>query len=145
MSDSIILTSGVSGRYATALFSLGKEENTLDRFEKDLGLMSELIVSNVEFRRLIDSPIYKRFEQERAVEIIELKRQKDRENTIKEFDENPDVKVLNGRYGAYISIKKKNFKIPKDRVPEELTLEDCIEISEDPKNQPKKRFTKRKK
>jgi F-type H+-transporting ATPase subunit delta len=84
VSDSIILTSGVSGRYATALFSLGKEENTLDRFEKDLGLISELIVSNSEFRRLIDSPIYKRFEQERAIVEVsqKLKLSKNVENIL---------------------------------------------------------------
>lgn len=84
--------------------------------------------------------------QARAVEIIELKRKKIRESIIREFDENADVKVLKGRYGPYIAIKKVNYKIPKDRVPEDLTLADCIEISEDPKNAPKKkRFTKRKK
>jgi len=88
----------------------------------------------------------KSIEQDRAVEIIELKRQKIRESIIREFDENEDVKVLKGRYGPYISIKKTNYKIPKDRVPEDLTLADCIEISEDPKNAPKKkRFAKRKK
>ena len=110
-----------------------------------IGRFGPYILHNKKFYSLDKDDDPKSVEQERAVEIIELKRQKDRENTIKEFDENPDVKVLNGRYGAYISIKKKNFKIPKDRVPEELTLEDCIEISEDPKNQPKKRFSKRKK
>jgi DNA topoisomerase-1 len=82
---------------------------------------------------------------ERAIEIIEEKRKKEIENTIRLFDENPDVKVLKGRFGPYISISKKNFKIPKDMVPEELTLEDCIKISEDPKNAPKKKYTRKKK
>lgn len=83
--------------------------------------------------------------QERAIEIIEFKRKEIQQNIIKEFDENKDVKVLKGRYGPYISILKKNFKIPKDRNPEELTLEDCIQISENPKNAPKKKFNRRKK
>jgi len=82
---------------------------------------------------------------ERAIEIIELKKQKVRESVIKEFKENKDVKVLIGRYGPYISIKKQNFKIPKGVNPEELTLEDCIKISEDPKNAPKKKFVRKKK
>ncbi len=82
---------------------------------------------------------------ERAIEIIEAKRQKVRESIIKEFKENTDVRVLKGRYGPYISIKKQNFKIPKGQAPEELTLEECIKISEDPKNAPKKKFTRKKK
>ncbi len=80
---------------------------------------------------------------ERAVEIIEEKRKKEVENTIKEFEQ--DVKVLKGRFGPYISIKKKNFKIPKDVNPEELTLEECLKIAEDPKNTPKKRYVRKKK
>jgi len=81
--------------------------------------------------------------QERAVELIEEKRKADREKIICEYDENPDVKVLKGRYGPYISIGKSNFKIPKGTEPATLTLEDCIKISEDPKNAPKKRFAKK--
>ena len=41
-----------------------------------------------------------------------------------------DVKVLKGRWGAYISIDKKNYKIPKGTKPDELTLEECIKIAE---------------
>ena len=82
---------------------------------------------------------------ERAIEIIEEKKQKIRESVIKEFEENTDLKVLKGRYGPYISLKKKNYKIPKTVVPEDLTLEDCIKITEDPKNAPKKKFTRKKK
>jgi len=90
-----------------------------------------------------DDPV--NIDLERAIEIIELKKQKVRESVIKEFKENKDVKVLVGRYGPYISIKKQNFKIPKGVTPEELTLEDCIKISEDPKNAPKKKFVRKKK
>ncbi|MBN2236205.1 MAG: type I DNA topoisomerase [Bacteroidales bacterium] len=50
---------------------------------------------------------------ERCVELIELKRQKDRERFIKTYDEDPEIQVLNGRWGPYISYKKKNYKIPK--------------------------------
>ena len=83
--------------------------------------------------------------KERAVEIIEEKRQKDKENTIREFKEDATVKVFKGRFGAYIKIKTKNFKIPKGTDPEKLSLEDCLKISEDPKNAPKKGFKRKKK
>lgn len=80
---------------------------------------------------------------ERAIEIIEEKRKKEIENTIKVFEK--DVKVLKGRFGPYISIKKKNFKIPKGVNPEDLTLEECLKIADDPKNAPKKKFVRKKK
>ncbi len=76
---------------------------------------------------------------DRAIEVILAKREEEKNRIIRQYDENPDVKVLKGRYGPYISIAKKNFKIPKDRKPESLTLEDCIAISKDPKNEPKKK------
>ena len=81
--------------------------------------------------------------EERAIEIIEAKRKADKEKIIRTYDENKDVQVLKGRYGPYISIGKDNFKIPKGTDPETLTLDDCIKISEDPKNQPKKKFTRK--
>jgi DNA topoisomerase-1 len=65
---------------------------------------------------------------ERAVELITEKRRKETEKTIREFSENTNMKILNGRYGAYISYKKQNYKIPKSKDPEELTLEDCLHI-----------------
>lgn len=67
---------------------------------------------------------------ERAIELIEQKRKADAERFIKTFDENPDVQVLKGRYGPYIKVGKQNVKIPKDKVPEDLTLEECLELAE---------------
>jgi DNA topoisomerase-1 len=68
--------------------------------------------------------------QDRAVEIILEKRTQEENRNIKQFDEEPDLLILNGRYGPYISYKKKNYRIPKSRKPEELSLEDCREIIE---------------
>jgi DNA topoisomerase-1 len=56
--------------------------------------------------------------------------------------ENEELNVLNGRYGPYISYMKKNYKIPKDKDPKALTLDDCLTIiSEAPK---KKKQAKKK-
>lgn len=81
---------------------------------------------------------------ERAIEILVAKREEDAKKVIKLFDENKDVQLLNGRWGPYLKIGKKNFKLPKDVEPADLTLEQCIEISE---NQPttKKKAVKKKK
>jgi DNA topoisomerase I len=46
---------------------------------------------------------------------------------INDFEE---YKVLNGRYGPYITFGKENFKIPRGQEPAGLTLEDCIKIVE---------------
>ena len=47
---------------------------------------------------------------------------------LKTFDEDPDMLVRNGRYGAYIAYKGKTSRLPKGTVPEELTLEACRKI-----------------
>jgi DNA topoisomerase-1 len=84
--------------------------------------------------------------QERAVEIIELKRKLDKEKVIREFPENKDVIVLNGRFGPYIAIAKSNYKIPKGTDPAGLSLEDCLKIAEtQEKSGKKKSFPRRKK
>nr|WP_319511213.1 type I DNA topoisomerase [uncultured Draconibacterium sp.] len=67
---------------------------------------------------------------DRAIELIEAKREKDRKAVIKKFDEDAELQVLNGRWGPYIKHGKKNYKIPKTTKAEELTFEDCMKIIE---------------
>lgn len=87
---------------------------------------------------------------EEAVGLIEAKEKKDREKIIRTFAEDPDLQVLNGRYGPYIAYKKKNFKIPKSQKPEELTFEQCKAIidgtqkNDSPKEVPQKKAKKAK-
>ncbi len=64
---------------------------------------------------------------ERAIELINEKREADKNKEINRFG---DIFVLNGRYGPYISCKKKNYKIPKGTDPESLTEEECLKIIE---------------
>jgi DNA topoisomerase I len=66
---------------------------------------------------------------ERAIELIEAKRIADANKLIKSFAENPDIQILNGRFGPYIKAGKKNVKIPKGKVPAELTLEECVTLA----------------
>jgi DNA topoisomerase I len=61
---------------------------------------------------------------ERALEVIRLKQEADASRLILDFPDD-GIQVLNGRYGPYITDKKKNAKIPKDRDPKTLTLEEC--------------------
>lgn len=71
-------------------------------------------------------------EMDRAIELIEIKKEQEKNKYIKTFDEDENVQVLNGRYGPYIKFGKKNIKIPKDRKPEELTYEECVKLAEAP-------------
>jgi DNA topoisomerase-1 len=64
----------------------------------------------------------------RASEIIAEKRIEQQNKIIKTFAEDTDLKVLNGRWGPYITYKKENFKIPKNKSADALTFEDCQEI-----------------
>jgi DNA topoisomerase-1 len=61
---------------------------------------------------------------ERALELIAEKKIADANRLILDFPE-AGIQVLNGRYGPYITNKMKNAKIPKDKTPKELTLEEC--------------------
>jgi len=83
-------------------------------------------------------------EYDRAVEIINEKREKDLNNIIRTFDQDPDMRVLDGRFGPYIAYKKTNYKIPKGTDPTTLSYEDCLAIVEDPKNAPKKKVIRKK-
>ena len=79
---------------------------------------------------------------ERALEIIAEKKTEDANKIIKVF-EKQGIKVLNGRYGPYITDGNKNVKIPKDQEPAALTLEVCEKmIAEAPE---KKSWHRRKK
>lgn len=82
--------------------------------------------------------------EDRLVEIIEDKRLSDSNRTIKEFTEDPDVKVLNGRYGPYIAFGKKNVKIPKGTEPASLTFDDVVKLAAETPDKPAGRGAARK-
>lgn len=66
--------------------------------------------------------------EQEAIELIEDKRKKDREKLIKSFDNDPDLQILNGRFGPYIAYQKANYKIPKTTDASALTYEQAMEI-----------------
>ncbi len=81
---------------------------------------------------------------DKAIEIIEKKREEDRQRIIKTFEEEPDIQILKGRWGPYISAAKKNYKIPKDKDPAEISLEEARKIIKDGTSDKKNRKTKKK-
>ena len=86
---------------------------------------------------------------EEAEQLILEKRQKETERHIKKFEEEPELEILNGRYGPYITYKGSNYKIPKDIVPQDLSLASCLELiklqdEKGPATTKKGRFAKKK-
>ena len=84
---------------------------------------------------------------EKSIELIKIKIQADKDRLIANFEGDPLIQVLNGRYGPFIQVspvseKKINVKIPKGTEPKDLTREKCIVLWE---NQPEKknRFKKK--
>ncbi|MFP4160973.1 MAG: DNA topoisomerase I [Ectothiorhodospira sp.] len=63
----------------------------------------------------------------RALELVAERKRIDAERFIKSF-EDEGIQVLNGRYGPYITDGSKNARVPKDREPKGLTLEECREL-----------------
>ena len=78
---------------------------------------------------------------EQAVQLIRDKRQADAQKVIQTFEQDPELQVLNGRFGPYISYKKQNFKIPRKMDPAALTYEDCKAIIADEANASRSRRT----
>lgn len=72
--------------------------------------------------------------ESQAIEIIEEKRQKDKDKIIRVFEENPDARIENGRWGPFVRFGKQNLKIPKGTEVDKITYEDVLKwAEEDPK------------
>jgi DNA topoisomerase-1 len=84
-----------------------------------------------------------------AVKLIVTKRESESKKVLKTFPGNPDMEIMNGRYGAYIAYQGSNYKIPKSSDPTTLTEEECQEIIkrqiEKTGSAPKRRIFKTKK
>ncbi len=82
---------------------------------------------------------------DRAIEIIGIKRQELLNKVIKNFSEDANLQILNGRWGAYIVFKKENYKIPKTKSAEALTFKECMDIIKDGSTKSKPARGKKKK
>jgi len=83
-------------------------------------------------------------ERKRALEIIKEGKEKKAKQQLKIF-KNSEIKVLDGRYGPYITDGNKNAKIPKDREPISLTLKECEKLIAEAPEKKKRGGWKRKK
>jgi DNA topoisomerase-1 len=134
---------------ALELFKLPKNVGTFE--DKDMtvaiGKFGPYIRHNSTFTSLPRDIDPLDVSEEKAIELILEKRKKDAEKLIKTFDEDPTVKVLNGRWGPYIEFGKQNVKIPKGKEPLELTFEEVKALAAAEEKAPKKggkKFAKKK-
>jgi len=67
---------------------------------------------------------------DKAIELINEKRQAEQKRHIKTFEEDSKMELLNGRYGPYIAYDGKNYRIPKNKQEnvEALTYDECMTI-----------------
>jgi DNA topoisomerase-1 len=91
-------------------------------------------------KRDVDDPLS--ITLDRAIELIEEKREKDRNRIVKQFKEDSEVEILNGRWGPYIKYKGNNYRIPKTMEAKDLSYEQVMELV---KQQGEKKGTKGKK
>ncbi len=121
----------ISLEEALELFKLPRQIGTFEDKEMVVGIgrFGPYVRHNSKFYSLkkdIDDPYT--IEHLRAIELIQKKREADKKKLIKEFSEDKDLKILNGKWGAYITYKKKNYKIPKKSKAKDLTFENCMQI-----------------
>lgn len=67
---------------------------------------------------------------EEAERMLQEKKEAEARKVIKTFPDNPDMQILNGRYGPYIAYQKKNYKIPENVEPADLNLDACFKVIE---------------
>ena len=73
MSESASISTGIAGRYATAVFELAKDDNALDALENDIDALDAALADSADFRDLINSPVYSRNAQGEAVAALAAK------------------------------------------------------------------------
>ena len=67
-------------------------------------------------------------ELDEAIRIIEEKRQEDSKKLMRTFEEDPELQMLNGRFGPYLSKKGKNYRLPHNKDLETITYAECLAI-----------------
>jgi DNA topoisomerase-1 len=116
---------------ALALFALPRDLGDTPEGEKlsvNIGRFGPYVRYGSKYASIRDDDPYT-ITRDRALELVEAKKLADANREIRIFEDSP-VKVLNGRYGPYITDGTKNARVPKDRDPKSLSLEDCLSLLE---------------
>ena len=76
-----------------------------------------------------------------AIQLLKEKQEAEAKRHIKKFPEEPELEIMNGRYGPYIAYQGNNYKIPAGIEPADLSLASCMDLI---KLQADKAFTRKK-
>jgi len=133
---------------ALDLFKLPKKFGEYEGYElsANIGRFGPYVMHNKVFASIPkDMDVYE-LTREQAIEVLVNKKEADAKKLIKSFEQE-GIDILNGRYGPYIKKDKENYKIPKDKDPEKLTIDEIQALIVEQDAQPKKggrgRFQKR--
>ena len=121
---------GISLKEALSLFDLPR---TIGQFEEKEVVVSEgrygpYVKYNKGFVSLGDLDP-NTVDLDTCIELIKAKQAFEKQKLITSFDFNDSViQICNGKYGPYVKVDKKNYKIPKDLDPQKMTKEDCVNL-----------------
>jgi DNA topoisomerase I len=114
---------------ALALFRLPRSLGLFEEMEIKVGIgkFGPYLVHNKVFTSIKPEDDPYTIELDRAIELIQNKRQDIASRLLKEFPSHPEIKVVNGRFGPYITIGKQNVKIPKGTDPLSVSIEQALQ------------------
>jgi len=111
---------------------LGSHPETGKEVRAGVGRYGPFVVHDGTFKSLTRNDDLLTVELDRALELLSQKSNSRRSSALKELGTDPksgnDIRVMDGRYGPYLKIGKKNVSLPKGVTPEEVTLEQAMEI-----------------
>ena len=114
---------------ALALFKLPRSLGLFEEMEIKVGIgkFGPYLVHNKVFTSIKPDDDPYTIELDRAIELIQIKRQDIASRLLKEFPSHPEIKVVNGRFGPYITIGKQNVKMPKGTDPLSVSIEQALQ------------------
>jgi DNA topoisomerase I len=117
---------------ALKLFQLPKSLGTFEELEVSVGVgrFGPYVKYDKMFVSIPKGQDPLELELNEAIELIKKKKEVDANRLIKQFDEDKNLQILNGRYGPYIKFGKSNVRIPKDKEPKDLEYQEVLEIIE---------------
>lgn len=81
---------------------------------------------------------------EQAVALLQAKAEADANKVVRNFDEDAEMQLLNGRYGVYLKKGKNNYKLPKGCDVATLSYQDCVKIIAETPEKPARKGFRRK-
>lgn len=132
---------------ALALFKLPRSLGLFEEMEIKVGIgkFGPYLVHNKVFTSIKPDDDPYTIELDRAIELIQIKRQDIASRLLKEFPSHPEIKVVNGRFGPYITIGKQNVKMPKGTDPLSVSVEQALQWGAEQEKPNKTTTTKGKK